>query len=74
MGWRVEDVGKSECQFIPKGHKYNELDRGSDLASHRKMAHFRLVSRHETAGQTIEAGKQMTADFGRAGAPVDGNV
>jgi len=64
----VEDVGKSEGHFVMKWIAVQDLP-------HLKRGRLPTgVSSRETWANDLDMGKQMTADFGLAGAPMSRNV
>ncbi len=70
MGWLVGDAGKSEGPFVMKGI---EVALGRATSPYAKAGRLPAgVSSREKLFNHHKAGKQMTANFGLAGAPADG--
>ncbi len=69
MGLRVKDGGKSECLVVMAGIGVQTLPH-----PHGALTSYPGVSSPESLINHLKVGKQMTADFGLAGAPADGDV
>ncbi len=72
MGWLVWDAGKSEGPFVMIGIKVALVRATSPYAKAGRLPAG--VSSRENLNNRSKAGKQMTADFGLAGAPADGKT
>ncbi len=68
MGQRVKDVGESEGRFVMKRIAVQDLP-------HLKEGRLpKGVSSRERWANDLDVGKQMTADFSLAGAPMNSNA
>jgi len=69
MDLRVKDGGKSEGPFVVKGIGVQTLPHPKGALTSKPGVWSR-----ESLTNYLKVGKQMTADFGLAGAPADGDV
>ena len=69
MGLRVKDGGKSESPLVMRGIGVQTLPHPQGA-----LTSYPGVSSRESWINHLKVGKQMTADFGLAGAPADGDV
>jgi hypothetical protein len=70
MGWPVWDAGKSEGPFVMKGIEVALVRATSPYVKAGRLPAG--VSSRENLINYPKVGKQMTADFGLAGASADG--